>query len=154
MSEENKDGKAAEPNDWAKHWKPKDFPSPSPFAEAVVPSDEQLDTAINQSLESPEVDAALANVAAEAEDDAQLDAALNEMLTTPEVNAMLENVAADAIEDTKNDPAKGKPFDPTSTFSGWSSPDITGPVSYVTVREFDEFKARITAAFKHAGFKF
>jgi hypothetical protein len=151
MSEENKDGQAAEPNDWAKHWKPKDFPYPSPFAEAVVPSDEQLDTAITQSLESPEVGAALANVAAEAEDDAQLDAALNEMLTTPEVNAMLENVAADAVEDVGQQQNRVG----VQNLRLPMPPEVADALLFQTlVQRLDAFEARVEKAFKHAGFKF
>jgi len=89
--------------------------------------------------------------------DAQLDARINNLLESPEIDAMLENVAADAAEDAQNDLAKGDRIDALNmslTIPGWTAHTITGPRNYVTTREFDEFKARVAAAFKHAGFKF
>jgi hypothetical protein len=151
MSEENKDGKAAEPNDWAKHWKPKDFPSPSPFAEAVVPSDEQLDTAITQSLESPEVDAALANVAAEAaedaEKDAQFDAALAAALELPEIKEALDNVAAESNE-----------WQPGVGLTRLDVVELRIGALEMALKFYksriESLEARVGVAMKHAGFKF
>jgi len=151
MREENKDGQAAEPNDWAKHWKSKDFVSPSPFADGVVPSDEQLDTAIIQSLESPEVDAALANVAAEAaedaEKDAQFDAALAAALELPEIKEALDNVAAESNE---WQPGIGLTrLDVIELRLG----GLESALKFYKSR-IESLEARVAAAMKHAGFKF
>jgi hypothetical protein len=163
MSEENKQGNAADTkaleqvladvgsaesyakvNDWAKGWQPKDLVSPSPFTR----TEEELDAAIATSLESPEVDAALANVAEEAiADEAQLDAALNEMLTSPTVRAMVENVAADATEDARITSI------PVGDISATDQYIVDSKLAGVYSR-IEALEKRVVVAFKHAGFKF
>jgi hypothetical protein len=168
MSEENKDGKAAEPNDWAKHWKPKDFVSPSPFTrtaadgsevtreqitrvESVLPIGEQLDAAIDRALESPEVDAALANVAAEAaedaEKDAQFDAALAAALELPEIKEALDNVAAESNE-----------WQPGIGLTRLDVIELRLGGLETALKFYKEriksLESRVAAAMKHAGFKF
>lgn len=75
--------------------------------------------------------------------DEQLDNAIDIVLQSPEVSAMIENAASDAADD--------------ATKGAWDFDAIKrGQVTEkaVSQSEFNTFKARVEAAFKHAGFKF
>lgn len=79
----------------------------------------------------------------------ELNAKIDELLKSPEIDAMLENVAADAADDAKYSQGIVNSQLPTYlTKSGGSD--------YLQVlrNDFEEFKKKVTAAFKHAGFKF
>jgi hypothetical protein len=123
--------------------------------EQIVSSENKLMAGIlKTAAQSPTVIERLAEQGLEI-DNEQLDAAIEDILKSPEIDAMLENVAADAAEDAQNELAKGQPFDPTAeihpTFqaiNGSLRPD------YLTWREFKTFEERVAKAFKHTGFKF
>lgn len=87
--------------------------------------------------------------------DEQLDSAIDSVLASPEVNAMLENAAADAADDAKLAQGKPFDPTGTfsgSTQAIIKAPSIGDrPVTY---KDFKAFEERVAAAFKHAGFKF
>jgi hypothetical protein len=108
------------------------------------PSTEEL---IDQLLESPEVNAALANIAADAVDDAQLDAAIDAALDTPEAKAMLDNVAAESNE---WQPGVGLTrLDVIELRLG----GLETALKFYKSR-IESLESRVAAAMKHAGFKF
>jgi len=77
--------------------------------------------------------------------DEALDAEIDKLLTHPTIDAMLENVAQDASDDIV-EAVEG-------VLSAGDTQTPAPPVE-VTRAEFEELKARVANAFKHAGFKF
>jgi hypothetical protein len=78
---------------------------------------------------------------AEAELDSRLDAAIDKVLADPEIDALLDEVAEGAAEELTESLVEAEP-------SG------LGDAVAELRAEFDEFKAQVMKAFKHAGFKF
>lgn len=82
-------------------------------------------------------------------DDA-LDAQIDKLLASPEIDAMLENVAKDAADDI------GEAVEEVLSAAKEYQYPVQNPTGTISVgrSEFEEFKARVEKAFKHAGFKF
>ena len=122
-TEEQSNTNVKQTENWVENWVKKDLSNPNPAS--VELSDEQLDSAIDAVLESPEVSAMLENAAADAKSDAVLEAMTKDILSHPKLQLptyLTNDGGADYLQNLRND--------------------------------FEEFKKRVEKAFKHAGFKF
>lgn len=137
--------------EWAKGWVKTEFVSPAPIVGV-----EYRVTSVPATL--PENSGSVLRVVSAVHDevtlgaqneqtDEQLDAAIDQLLAHPEIDAMLENVAKDAADDI------GEAIEEFVNVEN-SNGQAEVPEAPLTRAEFEEFKARVEKAFKHAGFKF
>ena len=113
-------------------WEKKDLVSPSPYiatAEYHVTSVPALEGVVPDDIS------------------AQVDAKIDELIATPEIQAMLGNAVQGVVDNAIDDAAAEL---------GLASSELSNsPYSVGKLRDdFEEFKARVEKAFKHAGFKF